>query len=92
MNADNLPGNAYIHIGRFAPAPWTVDAACKDKPQELFYPTRGEEVGLAKEICAGCPVRQPCLDYALDNGERFGVWGGTSERERRRIRRRRHVA
>jgi WhiB family redox-sensing transcriptional regulator len=66
---------------------WMLHGACRDDP-DLFYPDRGGDIRKAKRICRGCPVRQPCLDYALERGERFGVWGGLSERERRRLRRR----
>jgi WhiB family redox-sensing transcriptional regulator len=68
---------------------WRDQAACNDPAvADLFYPDRGGDIRTAKRICQGCPVRQPCLDYALERGERFGVWGGLSERERRRLKRR----
>jgi WhiB family redox-sensing transcriptional regulator len=51
-----------------------------------FFPERGSSTKEAKAVCELCPVRQKCLDYALMNGEKFGIWGGTSERERRKIR------
>ncbi|MCL4449452.1 MAG: WhiB family transcriptional regulator [Actinobacteria bacterium] len=54
---------------------------------DLFFPERGASTREAKAVCRGCIVRGECLEYALKNGERFGIWGGTSERERRRIRR-----
>jgi hypothetical protein len=71
--------------------PWMADGLCvtRDLPVEVFFPTRGQDVDMAKQVCAPCPVRVECLEYALDGGEAFGIWGGTSERERRRIRRRR---
>jgi WhiB family redox-sensing transcriptional regulator len=71
--------------------PWMRDGLCvtQDLPVEVFFPTRGQNVDMAKAICAPCPVRTECLEYALDGGEHFGIWGGTSERERRRIRKRR---
>lgn len=71
---------------------WTDAAACLGLDPDLFFPERGEDVAPAKAVCAGCPVREDCLDYALDNGERHGIWGGLSERERRRIRRDRRAA
>ncbi|MBV8980855.1 MAG: WhiB family transcriptional regulator [Acidimicrobiia bacterium] len=52
-----------------------------------FFPVRGEEARPAKAICARCLVKDQCLAYALDNGDKFGIWGGLSERERRRLRR-----
>ena len=69
--------------------PWTARAACRGIDPGLFYPARGESTREAKDICAGCLVRVECLDYALTAGEKFGIWGGKSERERRRIRRHR---
>ncbi len=66
---------------------WQIRANCMGVDPELFYPERGSSTREAKEVCRGCVVRQECLDYAIDNGERFGVWGGMSERERRGVRR-----
>jgi WhiB family redox-sensing transcriptional regulator len=54
---------------------------------KLFFPTRGEGTRRAKEICAGCEVREECLEFAIVSGEKFGIWGGKSERERRSLRR-----
>lgn len=67
---------------------WMVDASCKGLTH-VFYPGQGEnlKVELAKRICEGCPVRQPCLDYAVRNVEWFGVWGGMSENKRGLLRR-----
>ena len=59
---------------------------------DLFFPERGASTREAKEVCRGCVVREECLEYALTNGEKFGIWGGMSERERRRIRRARALA
>ena len=56
---------------------------------DLFFPERGASTREAKEVCRACVVRQECLEYALANGEKFGIWGGMSERERRRVRRQR---
>jgi WhiB family redox-sensing transcriptional regulator len=71
---------------------WRVHAACAGLDPNLFFTERGESTRDAKAVCARCPVAEPCLDYALTNGERYGVWGGRSERERRRMRRDRRVA
>jgi WhiB family transcriptional regulator, redox-sensing transcriptional regulator len=68
---------------------WQDQANCMGTDPDLFFPERGQSVRKAKEVCRGCVVRDPCLEYALTNGERFGVWGGMSERERRRHRRER---
>jgi len=65
---------------------WMADAACIGKPQAWFFPGRGEESATAKTICADCAVLDTCREYALDKGERHGIWGGMSERERRRVR------
>mgnify|MGYP000160797370 CR=1 FL=1 len=59
---------------------------------DLFFPERGASTREAKEVCRGCIVRLECLEYALTNGEKFGIWGGLSERERRRLRRQRALA
>jgi WhiB family redox-sensing transcriptional regulator len=69
-------------------------AACRDVPTDTFYPERGDPLGTgpAKRICAGCPVRAECLADALERGDPWGVWGGLSERERRRLKRRGRVA
>lgn len=66
--------------------------SCRGTDPDVFFPDRGESLEPAKSICAECIVRDECLEYALENRERFGVWGGTSERERRRIRRARRDA
>ena len=55
----------------------------------LEFPKRGASTREAKSVCAGCEVKDDCLEYALVNGEKFGIWGGLSERERRRLRRQR---
>lgn len=65
---------------------WQDQALCAQVDAELFYPEKGGSTREAKSICAGCPVRMECLEYAMDRGEHFGIWGGLSERERRRLR------
>jgi WhiB family redox-sensing transcriptional regulator len=65
---------------------WMQDAECRGLDPNVFFTERGEPTTQVKEICARCPVRGECLDYALEMGEKFGCWGGTSERERRRLR------
>ena len=67
---------------RFA-ARWRQQAACHGTDLNLFYPERGESAGPARQVCARCPVRQPCLEYALSNRITYGIWGGLTERERR---------
>lgn len=66
---------------------WTARGACRGMETTVFFPGLSEATRPAKEICAGCPVTAECLDYALRTGQKFGIWGGTSERERRRMRR-----
>ncbi len=68
--------------------PWVSYAACRDSEADLFFPGPDGDTAEAKKVCASCAVRQQCLDYALTVRERYGVWGGTSERERRRLLRR----
>lgn len=62
---------------------WAERAACTDSDPEAWYPEKGQNCDFAKRICAGCEVRDACLDYALAHRERHGVWGGLTERERR---------
>ena len=71
---------------------WQDEANCLGVDPDLFFPERGASTREAKEVCRGCVVRVDCLEYALANGEKFGIWGGMSERERRRIRRARALA
>jgi WhiB family redox-sensing transcriptional regulator len=68
-------------------ADWKDRANCMGVDPDLFFPERGMSTREAKAVCRGCVVREDCLEYALANGEKFGIWGGLSERERRRIRR-----
>lgn len=71
---------------------WQDEANCLGVDPDLFFPERGASTREAKEVCRGCTVRLDCLEYALVNGEKFGIWGGLSERERRRLRRQRAQA
>ncbi|QAB18466.1 WhiB family transcriptional regulator [Leucobacter muris] len=66
---------------------WQTDALCAQTDPEAFFPEKGGSTREAKRICESCEVRSECLDYALENDERFGIWGGLSERERRKLRR-----
>lgn len=69
---------------------WRALAACRDMPISMFFPcpgARGERMArLAKEVCATCPVAEECLEYAMTTHQHFGVWGGTCERDRDRLR------
>ena len=72
-------------------AEWMADGKCRDMPPSVFFPSDGLGVQVAQRICADCPVADACLEYALANRIDHGVWGGRSERERRRILRRRRT-
>lgn len=69
------------------PPDWADDALCAQTDPERFFPEKGGSTADAKKVCLACDVRDACLQYALDNDERFGIWGGLSERERRKIKR-----
>ena len=64
---------------------WMGRGNCRDEPPARFFPSDGVGVDAARQVCATCPVKEPCLEYALRNRIDHGVWGGASERERRRI-------
>jgi WhiB family transcriptional regulator, redox-sensing transcriptional regulator len=70
---------------------WQENANCLGVDPDLFFPERGASTREAKAVCRGCEVREECLEYALRHGEKFGIWGGLSERERRRVRRQRSL-
>jgi WhiB family redox-sensing transcriptional regulator len=74
-----------------APSPrgWRYRAACRGADLGMFFPGRGESAEPARRVCAGCPVRELCLDYALGKGITHGIWGGLAERDRRALRSRR---
>ncbi len=93
-SVEPTPGapEAPVRIGRkhlMLDTSWQEFANCLGVDPDLFFPERGASTREAKEVCRGCVVRPDCLEFALANGEKFGIWGGMSERERRRIRRRR---
>lgn len=67
---------------------WQTDALCAQTDPEAFFPEKGGSTRDAKKVCGACNVKAQCLEYALANDERFGIWGGLSERERRRLRKR----
>ena len=66
---------------------WHERALCAQTDQEAFFPEKGGSTREAKRVCSSCEVKVECLEYALENDERFGIWGGLSERERRRLKR-----
>ena len=92
MAAQALAGQGIaglLGIGTEADAQsWQEQALCAETDPEAFFPEKGGSTREAKKICTGCEVKAQCLEYALANDERFGIWGGLSERERRRLRRR----
>ncbi|KRC34317.1 MULTISPECIES: WhiB family transcriptional regulator [Oerskovia] len=67
---------------------WQERALCAQTDPEAFFPEKGGSTREAKKVCTGCEVRSECLEYALEHDERFGIWGGLSERERRKLKRR----
>lgn len=67
---------------------WQDQALCAQTDPEAFFPEKGGSTREAKRVCVGCEVRAECLEYALEKDERFGIWGGLSERERRKLKRR----
>ncbi len=71
---------------------WMRNAKCREAPPNMFFPTDGAGVDRARRICGDCAVKAQCLDYALRYRIEHGVWGGTSERERRRILRQRRLS
>jgi len=77
-----LFGDIYVDDSLLA---WQDRALCAQTDPEAFFPEKGGSTREAKKVCNGCEVRAECLDYALANDERFGIWGGLSERERRRL-------
>jgi WhiB family redox-sensing transcriptional regulator len=73
-------------------ANWRDGAACRDTDPDLFFPvgTTGpavDQISAAKQVCDTCPAKEPCLEFALMTNQDSGVWGGTSEDERRKLRR-----
>lgn len=81
--------NPFLGTRSIAPESWRHQAACASTDPEVFFPGRGEWLGVieAKKICLKCPVIESCRKHALQKGETFGVWGGMSENERRKARR-----
>ncbi|GGV08495.1 transcriptional regulator WhiB [Streptomyces filipinensis] len=79
----------FMHFETITPADdtWQAQALCAQTGPDFFFPEPGSSVREAKRICAMCELRPACLDYALANDERFGVWGGLSEKERLALRR-----
>ena len=71
---------------------WQDYSNCRGADADLFFPERGASTRKAKAICNACQVKVECLEFAIQQSEKFGIWGGLSERERRRIRKERSIA
>jgi WhiB family transcriptional regulator, redox-sensing transcriptional regulator len=83
----SLVTDAFELASETADDQWQERALCAQTDPEAFFPEKGGSTREAKRICLGCEVRDACLEYALAHDERFGIWGGLSERERRRLKR-----
>ena len=83
--SEALDADFYASID--GPLAWQEHALCAQTDPEAFFPEKGGSTREAKAACQSCEVREECLQYALEHDERFGIWGGLSERERRRMRR-----
>ncbi|MET9260378.1 WhiB family transcriptional regulator [Amycolatopsis sp. NPDC004079] len=70
------------------PEEWRKRSLCSQTDPDSFFPDKGGSTRPAKRICLGCQVKDDCLEYALVHDERFGIWGGLSERERRKLKKR----
>ncbi len=81
----DLAGPEHPTFKAFVDQPWVDEALCAQTDPEAFFPDKGGSTRVAKATCAKCFVQAECLDWALTTNERFGIWGGLSERERRAI-------
>ena len=84
--SDAPAGSPWTDLSPAGDASWRLEALCAETDPEAFFPEKGGSTRDAKRVCSGCTVRAECLEFALANDERFGIWGGLSERERRRLR------
>lgn len=78
----------------YLPPAWMIQGRCAEVDTELFFPEKGDSASAeyARRICMQCEVKAECLEYALDNNERYGIWGGTNERDRRPMLKARGIA
>ena|GEM_PF-103303 len=83
-----IPLSGFLQEAEEGELGWQTEALCAQTDPEAFFPEKGGSTRDAKKVCSSCTVRAECLEYALANDERFGIWGGLSERERRRLRKR----
>lgn len=74
-----------LDVGPPPPGPWVKDALCAQTDPEAFFPIKGGSNRPAKAVCASCPVQPDCLRYAIETRQKHGIWGGTSERQRRHL-------
>ena len=77
---------------QYLPPEWTKQARCAEVDPEIFFPDKGDNTNMAVTICRNCEVKRECLEYALDNREMFGIWGGLTEKKRRPLYRGRGLA
>jgi WhiB family redox-sensing transcriptional regulator len=82
---DDTSEFAFLTVPILLERPWAVFAACKEEQSMKFFPQNRQEEKEALGICAICPVVEDCLEHAIETNERFGVWGGTTERQRRKL-------
>ncbi|GGM34842.1 transcriptional regulator WhiB [Longimycelium tulufanense] len=75
----------FLDIGSILNEEWVDRAMCAQTDPDAFFPGKGQNARQIKRVCARCEVRAECLAYALEHDERYGIWGGLSERERRRL-------
>ena len=87
MNPHVIPGVALTSPVSFGlsltPEPWVAEALCQETDPDAFFPPKGGSTAAAKRVCAACPVQGECLEFALRTDQRFGIYGGLSERQRR---------
>ena len=81
----NVPASELLSAPITEERPWVVFSACRDKDSDLFFPETKVQERSALAICSICPVQSECLDYAFEAEIRFGVWGGMTEKRRRRL-------
>ena len=88
-NADHFNLLALFGLDETEASSWWGQGLCAQSDPDAFFPEKGGSTREAKKVCRSCEVRAECLEYALEHDERFGIWGGLSERERRTITRQR---
>lgn len=87
QESTHVGGQAFSLLELLGRESWMDEGLCRETDPESFYPAKGVPNRPAKRICQACPVRAECLEYALSHDEHFGIWGGLSETERRRVKR-----